>query len=395
VPSEDLMSTNLTGSWNYPAPIWCGPGRIRELPAAWREHGMARPLVVTDPGVAALPMLQTITGLLAEAGLAASVFSEVRPNPVGADVGAGVRAFHAGDCDGVIALGGGSPMDVAKAVALMAGHPDTPIWDFEDIGDNWTRAEPARIAPIVAVPTTAGTGSEVGRCAVIVDQEQHRKVILFHPKLMPGRVIADPELTVGLSPRLTAATGMDALAHNLEALCAPGFHPMADGVALEGIRLISQALPRAVRDGSDLEARGHMLIASTMGATAFQKGLGVIHSISHPVGALFDTHHGLTNAIVMPYGLDFNRAVVGPQMARLGRLLDLEQPDVDGVLAWILALRAEVGIPETLGELGVPAEAAGQIAEMALVDPTAGTNPRPLELQAVTALTLRAITGVG
>jgi len=356
---------------------------------------MERPLVVTDPGVAALPMLGTITGLLAEAGLGASVFSGVRPNPVGDDVAAGVRAFHAGDCDGVVALGGGSPMDVAKAVALMSGHAELPVWAFEDIGDNWTRADPDEIAPIVAIPTTAGTGSEVGRCAVIVDQEEHRKVILFHPRLMPGRVIADPELTVGLSPRLTAATGMDALAHNLEALCAPGFHPMADGVALEGIRLIAQALPRAVRDGTDLEARGHMLIASTMGATAFQKGLGVIHSISHPVGALYDTHHGLTNAVVMPYGLDFNRAYVGPQMARLGRVLDLAQPDVDGVLEWILALRAEVGIPANLGELGVPVEAAGQIAQMALADPTAGTNPRRLELQAVTSLTLRTITGAG
>lgn len=389
------MTTDLTGSWNYPAPIWCGPGRISELPAACREQGMERPLVVTDPGVAALPMLGTITGLLAEAGLGASVFSGVRPNPVGDDVAAGVRAFHAGDCDGVVALGGGSPMDVAKAVALMSGHAELPVWAFEDIGDNWTRADPDEIAPIVAIPTTAGTGSEVGRCAVIVDQEEHRKVILFHPRLMPGRVIADPELTVGLSPRLTAATGMDALAHNLEALCAPGFHPMADGVALEGIRLIAQALPRAVRDGTDLEARGHMLIASTMGATAFQKGLGVIHSISHPVGALYDTHHGLTNAVVMPYGLDFNRAYVGPQMARLGRVLDLAQPDVDGVLEWILALRAEVGIPANLGELGVPVEAAGQIAQMALADPTAGTNPRPLELQAVTSLTLRTITGAG
>lgn len=389
----DTTAPVLSGSWNYPTPIWSGPGRVAELPAACAEQGIRRPLVVTDPGLARLPLVAELRARLEAADLPCRVFSEVRPNPVEADVEAGVQAYREADCDGVIALGGGSPMDVAKAVALMAGHPERALWDFEDIGDNWTGADPARIAPIVAIPTTAGTGSEVGRCAVIVDEAAHRKVILFHPRLMPGRVIADPELTVGLPPHLTAATGMDALAHNLEAWCAPGFHPQADGIALAGMGLVHQSLVAAYTDGSDIVARARMLAASTMGATAFQKGLGGIHAISHPVGALFDTHHGLTNAVVMPYVLVSNRPAIEGRMVQLAAFLGLQKPGFQGVLAWILRLRRQLGVPHALSALGVSLDAADRIAEMALVDPTAATNPVPLDLETLRRVTRDAIRG--
>ncbi len=387
------MSPTLNGNWNYPTPIWFGPGRVAELAAACREQGISRPLLVTDPGLAGLPMVAEITGLLESADLPVTVFSGVRPNPVGADVAAGVEAFVDAGCDGVIALGGGSPMDVAKAVALKARHPEHDLWAFEDIGDNWLRADPDRIAPIVALPTTAGTGSEVGRCAVIVDESEHRKVILFHPKLLPGRVIADPALTVGLPRHLTAATGMDALAHNLEAWCAPGFHPQADGIALEGMALVNRSLERACADGTDLEARALMMAASTMGATAFQKGLGGIHAISHPVGAIFDTHHGLTNAVVMPYMLVSNRPAIAARMEIVARTLGLDGSGFDAVLEWVLHLRQTLGIPHALSDLGVSLEAVDRLAALAVGDPTAATNPVPLDVPTLKRVITKAVEG--
>jgi alcohol dehydrogenase class IV len=311
------------------------------------------------------------------AGLACEVFSDVQPNPVEANVTAGVNAFRAGTHDGVIAFGGGSALDTAKAIALMVGQ-SRPIWDFEDREDWYTRVNVAGMAPVVAVPTTAGTGSEVGRCSVLTDLRDHTKKLIFHPRLLPAIVIEDPELTVGLPPSITAAVGMDALSHNLEAYCAPGYHPMADGIALEGMRLIKEWLPVAVRDGSNLEARASMLIASTMGATAFQKGLGAMHSLSHPCGANLNTHHGLTNGVVMPYVLVFNRPAIEGKMQRLAGYLGLKNASFEAVLGWILDLRSTIGIPHALAELGVKDEHVEPFAKMAMADPSTPSNPRPV-----------------
>jgi alcohol dehydrogenase class IV len=364
-------------NWNYPTAIRFGAGRIAELPEVCRSLGMQRPLLVTDPGLAEMPMVKSALASVP----AGALFSSVRSNPVGADVEAGVAAYRQGSHDGVIAFGGGSALDVGKTVAFMSGQT-RPMWDFEDIGDWWTRADPAGIAPIAAVPTTAGTGSEVGRAGVILDEEIHTKKIIFHPKMLPSAVILDPELTVGLPPHITAATGMDALSHCLEAYCAPGFHPMADGIAAEGMKLIRQWLPRAVSDGSDIEARGHMLVAASMGATAFQKGLGGMHALSHPIGALHGSHHGLTNAVVMPYILAFNRPVLEERMARLAAYIGLEDASFDGFLGWIIELRASLSVPHSLRELGVPGDRAGDIARMAEADPSAGGNPLPFDATA-------------
>ncbi|MGD1876639.1 MAG: iron-containing alcohol dehydrogenase [Kiloniellaceae bacterium] len=370
------LPENLKGNWNYPTQMIFGPGRIKNLAQACKALGMTRPLLVTDPGLAGLPMVKDALDANAAEGLPTGLFSAVKPNPVGKNVDEGVAAYKAGGHDGVIAFGGGSGLDCAKAVALMVGQ-SRPLWDFEDKGDNWKRVDPAGVAPIVAVPTTAGTGSEVGRASVIVDEATHTKKIIFHPKMLPATVISDPELTIGLPAHITAATGMDALAHCLEAYCAPGYHPMAEGIAVEGMRLVKDWLPAAVKDGKDLAARAHMLAAASMGATAFQKGLGAIHSLSHPVGALYDTHHGLTNAVFMPYVLAFNRPAIEDRMTRLAAYLGLKNPSFDAVQAWILALREELKIPATLEGLGVDGARIDEIAQMAADDPTAPTNPIP------------------
>lgn len=370
-----------TTNWNYPTAVRFGNGRIADLPAACKELGLKRPLLVTDPGIAKLPMIADALASLEAAGLATGLFSDVKPNPIGANVDAGVAAYRAGGHDGVIAWGGGSGLDVAKAIALMSGQT-RPLWDFEDVGDWFTRADPAGIAPIIAVPTTSGTGSEVGRASVIVDEDSHTKKIIFHPKMMPAIVILDPALTVGLPPFITAATGIDALSHCLEAYCAPGFHPMADGIAVEGIRLIKAWLPRAVSDGQDLEARGYMQVAASMGATAFQKGLGGMHALAHPVGALYDTHHGATNGVFMPYVLAFNQAAIDDRIARLAAYLGLAQPSFGSFLDWILDLRSTIGIPPGLSGLGVDGERFAEIAAMAERDPSAGGNPIPFDAAA-------------
>ena len=378
MPSDSSLDNpqNLKGNWNYPTQMIFGPGRIRNLAQACKMLGMKRPLLVTDPGLAGLPMVKDAIAANAAEGLPTGLFSAVKPNPVGHNVEEGVKAYKDGGHDGVIAFGGGSGLDCAKAVALMVGQT-RPLWDFEDKGDNWKRVDPAGVAPIVAVPTTAGTGSEVGRASVIVEEATHTKRIIFHPKMLPSTVISDPELTVGLPPNITAATGMDALAHCLEAYCAPGYHPMAEGIAVEGIRLVKDWLPEAVKDGRNLAARAHMLAAASMGATAFQKGLGAIHSLSHPVGAIYDTHHGLTNAVFMPYVLAFNRPAIEDKMGRLAAWLGLKQHSFDAVQDWVLALRAELKIPAKLDGLGVGGERIDEIAQMAAEDPTAPTNPVP------------------
>ena len=386
------MSSPFTGNWNYPTAIRFGAGRIKELPEACKSLDMSRPLLITDPSLAGLPMVQNAIELCHEAGLPCALFSEIQPNPVEANVIAGVKVFKDGGHDGVIALGGGSGLDAAKAVALMVGQ-NRPIWDFEDREDWWTRVNPDGMAPIVAVPTTAGTGSEVGRASVITDARDHTKKIIFHPKMLPTIVIADPELTVGLPAHITAATGMDALSHNLEAFCSPVFHPMAEGIAVEGMRLIKDWLPVAVAEGGNLEARAKMLVASSMGATAFQKGLGAMHSLSHPCGSVLNTHHGLTNAVVMPYVLEFNRAAISDKLTRLARWLDLPSPSFGAVLRWVLELREQINIPHTLQDLGVSEDCAARFAPMAEADPSSTTNPVSLTTANLEPLYLRCIRG--
>ena len=387
------MNSSLKGNWNYPTAIRFGAGRITELADACRELGMSQPLLVTDPGLVDLPIVQNAVKVCIDAGLRCRVFSDVQGNPVETNVQAGVQAYRSGKHDGVIAFGGGSGLDAAKAVALMVGQ-DRPIWDFEDREDWWTRVNTAGMAPVVAVPTTSGTGSEVGRASVITDERDHTKKIIFHPKMLPAIVIADPELTVGLPPHITAAVGMDALSHNLEAYCSPLYHPLAQGIALEGIRLIKDWLPLACQDGANLEARTHMMAASTMGATAFQKGLGAMHSLSHPCGSMLNTHHGLTNAVVMPYVLFFNRAAIEDRVIALARYLDLPKPSFQAVLDWILSLRREIGIPHTLAELGVSERHVPIFAGMAEVDPSSATNPIPLTATNLETLYRQAINGV-
>jgi alcohol dehydrogenase class IV len=370
-------------NWNYPTAIRFGAGRIAELGEACRLLGIERPLLVTDPALAKLPMVEVA---LAAAG--ARLFCDIHSNPVGADVEAGLAAYREGGHDGVVAFGGGSALDVGKVVAFMAGQ-SRPLWDFEDQADWWSRADPAGIAPVIAVPTTSGTGSEVGRAGVILDEEAEVKKIIFHPKMLPAIVILDPELTLGLAPQITAATGMDALSHCLEAYCAPGFHPMADGIAAEGMKLIREWLVRAVEDGADIEARGHMLVAASMGATAFQKGLGGMHALSHPIGALKGTHHGLTNAVIMPYMLAFNRRAVEERLGRLAGYIGLADASFDGFLGWIVELRATLGIPNGLSGIGVAEADLERIAGMAEADPSAGGNPLPFDAAAAQSV-LRA-----
>lgn len=378
-------------NWNYPTAVKFGPGRIKELPEALRTAGITKPLLVTDAGLVNLPVTQNTLALLKDAGFAVGVFADVKPNPISANVNAGVEVLRAGGHDGVIAFGGGSGLDVGKVIAFMAGQT-RPMWDFEDIGDWWTRADPKGIFPIVAVPTTAGTGSEVGRAGVITDEATHTKKVIFHPLMMPKVVIADPELTVGMPRFITIGTGFDALAHCLEAYCAPGYHPLADGIAVEGIRLVLENLHKVADDPNDIEARGHMMSAAAMGATAFQKGLGAIHALSHPVGALYDTHHGMTNAVFMPYVLSVNRDAIEARIARLSAYCGLP-PNFDGFLPAVTALRKKLGVPHTLKDFKVDASKRELIGEMAIVDPTAGGNP--IELTKARALEIfdRAMEG--
>lgn len=383
------MTTNA--DWAYPTTIKFGAGRIKELGAACQSAGMKRPLVVTDPGIAALPIVDQALDAIRASGLTPSVFSDIKPNPTATNVEAGLDVMRGGNHDGVVAFGGGSGLDCGKVIAFMSGQK-RPMWDFEDVGDWWTRADPQGIAPIVAVPTTAGTGSEVGRAGVITNEQTHTKKVIFHPKMLPQVVLCDPALTVGLPPQITAGTGMDAFAHCLEAYCAPSYHPMSEGIAVEGMRLVKTYLPVAYEAGDDIDARGHMMSAAAMGATAFQKGLGAIHALSHPVGALYDTHHGATNAVFMPYVLAFNRHAIEDKIVRLAAWLGIEG-GFQGFLDYVLLLRAQLGIAHTLAAFDVDDLRFDEMAEMAVVDPTAGGNPVTLTVPDCLALYRQCYSG--
>ena len=379
----------ITANWSYPTAIKFGAGRIKELADHCKAVGIKRPLLVTDRGLAPMAITQNALDIIDAAGLGRAIFADVDSNPNDRNLDAGVIAFKSGGHDGVVAFGGGSGLDLGKCVAFMAGQ-SRPVWDFEDVGDWWTRAKTEGIAPIIAVPTTAGTGSEVGRASVITHLETHTKKVIFHPKFLPSVTICDPELTVGMPKVITAGTGMDAFAHCLEAYCSPFYHPMSQGIALEGMRLVKDFLPRAYGDGTDIEARANMMSAAAMGAVAFQKGLGAIHSLSHPVGAIYNTHHGMTNAVVMPPVLTFNRSAIEARIASAAAYLNIAG-GFDGFFSYVLKLRQELAVPDKLSALGVGTDRIDEMAAMAIVDPTAGGNPIELTLDGAKRLFVECI----
>ena len=383
---------NLNGNWNYPTSIIAGAGSISQLADCCTQLGIRAPLLITDPGLAGLLIVDDALSQCRSAGLEIGLFSNIKSNPNGQNVADGVVAYRSGRHDGVIAFGGGSALDASKAIALMVGQ-NMPLWEFDDAGEGWSRANEAGIAPVIAVPTTAGTGSEVGRAALITDEDRHVKAVIFHPRLLPLKVILDPELTLGLPASLTAATGMDALSHNLEALCSSSYHPLSEGIAIEGIRLVKDYLPTAVADGANIEARMQMIVASSMGATAFQKGLGAMHALAHPLGALYDAHHGLLNAVLMPYVLKANRGEITERIERLSRYIGLNDASFEGFMAWVLDLRSELNIPHSLGAMGIGVEQQQLVGEMATKDPTAATNPIALSAEQYSAIFMRAVEG--
>jgi len=379
-------------SWNYPTSIWFGAGKIEDLTTACLSLKIKSPLFVTDKDLLNLPMTSKVIEKLKKDFDHLQVFSQFSGNPTGKNVMEGVSLYIEKNCDGVIAFGGGSALDVGKGIAFMCGQK-RPIWDFEDIGDYWTRADGNKISPIIAVPTTAGTGSETGRASAIINEETGIKKIIFHPKILPSIVILDPNLTKDLPPRITAATGMDALAHNLEAFCAPGFHPMADGIALEGMRLIKNSLIEVYKNGTNIEARSEMLAASSMGSTAFQKGLGAIHSLSHPINAQFDVHHGLSNAIFMPYVLTFNKSVIEKRIISICNYLNLNST-FENFLEWILNLRKELNIPHKLSDVMDCNEIdLEKLSLMAFEDPSTGGNPKKITKDDLKEMYKKSISG--
>tara|TARA_Y100000817_G_scaffold99866_1_gene78036 strand:+ start:6 stop:1163 length:1158 start_codon:yes stop_codon:yes gene_type:complete len=379
-------------NWNYPTTVWVGENRIKDLVDGCINLQISKPLFVTDKDLVNLPFIIKIISETKKKLKELNVFSNFSGNPIGENVEEGVDVFKNKSCDGVIAIGGGSALDVGKAIAFMSCQ-SRPIWDFEDIGDYWKRANSDKIAPIIAVPTTAGTGSETGRASAIINKKNGVKKIIFHPKFLPSIVILDPVLTIDLSPRLTAVTGMDALAHNLEAFCAPGFHPMADGISIEGMRLIKKSLITAFKDGKNLEARSNMLAAASMGSTAFQKGLGAIHSLSHPINAQFNIHHGLSNAIFMPYVLTYNKSAIEKRIMSICDYLDLKK-DFKSFLNWILELRNELNIPHKLSEVINEDHFDLQLlSKMALEDPSTSTNPIKLQLEDMKKLYQQSLKG--
>ena len=383
----------MNSNWNYPTTMWVGKDRIKDLSIACKTLNINKPLLVTDSGLAKSKIVINVLNNLKENDILSELYSKVVGNPTGTNVTEGASYYNKNKCDGVIALGGGSSLDVGKAIAFMSGQT-LPIWDFEDVGDNWTKANSDKIAPIIAVPTTAGTGSETGRASVVLNEETGVKNIIFHPKFLPSIVILDPVLTLSLPANITAATGMDALAHNLEAYCAPGYHPMADGIALEGMRLINDSLFEVVNNGSNIEARQNMLTAASMGSTAFQKGLGAIHSLSHPVNALNNIHHGLSNAIFMPYVLTFNKDVIEHKIIKICDYLELKDRSFDGFVNWVLDLRKKLNIPHKLSEvIDEKNFDIDRLSKMALADPSTSGNPKKLTESDMKILYQHSMTG--
>lgn len=379
----------LVGNWSYPTAVKFGAGRISEIADACKSAGISKPLLVTDKGLASMEITTKTLDLIEAAGLGRGMFSEVDPNPTDKNADDGVKFYREGGFDGVIAFGGGSGLDLAKVIAFMAGQT-RPLWDFEDIGDWWTRADADAIAPIIAVPTTAGTGSEVGRASVITNSTTSEKKIIFHPKMLPAVVICDPELTIGMPKFITAGTGLDAFAHCVEAFSSPHYHPMSQGIALEGMRLVKEYLPRAYQDGTDIEARAHMMSAAAMGATGFQKGLGAIHAISHPVGAIYHTHHGTTNAVCMPAVLQFNKSAIKERFDMASAYLNIEG-GFEGFCAYVDDLNASMSVPKTLTELGVKDPDIDRLVKDALADPSTGGNPIEMTAENTKALILACI----
>ena len=379
-------------NWNYPTTVWVGENRIKDLAIACINLGIKKPLFVTDKDLANLPFIKEVISEIKKKFKKLTLFSNFTGNPFGENVDEGVKEFKQNDCDGVITIGGGSAIDVGKAIAFMSGQ-SRPIWDFEDVGDYWKRANDKNIFPIIAIPTTAGTGSETGRASAIINKKTGVKKIIFHPKILPSIVILDPKLTIELSPRLTAATGMDALAHNLEAYCAPNFHPMADGIALEGMKLIKNSLVVAYQDGKNIEARQNLLAASSMGSTAFQKGLGAIHSLSHPVNAQYNIHHGLSNAIFMPYVLTFNKSIIEKKIISICDYLDLDK-NFESFLSWILNLRKDLAIPHKLSDIMDCSKLdLNKLSLMALEDPSTSGNPKKINQEDLKLMYQHSISG--
>ena len=375
-------------NWNYPTNVWFGVDRSKEIQKACDTLGIKNPLIVTDPGLLQTSIIDEINS-----GLSSNtqIYSDVQGNPTGSNVTNGVKVFLEGNHDGVIAIGGGSGMDAGKGIAFLA-HQSKPLWDFEDIGDWWTRADSSVIKPIIAIPTTAGTGSEVGRAAVFLNEENHKKKIIFHPKMLPQIAILDPSLTLNLPKSITAGTGMDALAHCIEAYSSPFYHPMAEGTALEGLRLVKENIQEVYHNGNNVEARSHMLVASMMGAAAFQKGLGAIHSVTHPVNSLYKTHHGTTNGTVMPFVLNYNRSAIEDKFTRLANFLDIKN-GFEGIVDWIIELKKEMEIPETLKDMGVNEGDEIKLAPLAQEDPSTGANPLEMTVERFQELILNCISG--
>ena len=375
-------------NWNYPTNVWFGVDRSKEIQQACDTLGIKNPLIVTDPGLLQTSIIDEINS-----GLSSNtqIYSDVQGNPTGSNVTNGVKVFLEGDHDGVIAIGGGSGMDAGKGIAFLA-HQSRPLWDFEDIGDWWTRADSSVIKPIIAIPTTAGTGSEVGRAAVFLNEENHKKKIIFHPKMLPQIAILDPSLTLNLPKSITAGTGMDALAHCIEAYSSPFYHPMAEGTALEGLRLVKENIQEVYHNGNNVEARSHMLVASMMGAAAFQKGLGAIHSVTHPVNSLYKTHHGTTNGTVMPFVLNYNRSTIEEKFTRLANFLDIKN-GFEGIVDWIIELKKDMEIPETLKDMGVNEGDEIKLAPLAQEDPSTGANPLEMTVERFQELILNCISG--
>ena len=375
-------------NWNYPTTVWFGPNRSQQIQQACDALSVKNPLIVTDPGLLQTPIIDEINSNLSSI---TNVYSDVQGNPTGSNVTNGVKVFLEGNHDGVIAIGGGSGMDAGKGIAFLA-HQSRPLWDFEDIGDWWTRADSDVIKPIIAIPTTAGTGSEVGRAGVFLNEDNHKKKIIFHPKMLPQIAILDPSLTINLPKEITAGTGMDALAHCLEAYSSPFYHPMAEGTALEGLRLVKENIQEVYDNGKNIEARAHMLVASMMGAAAFQKGLGAIHSITHPVNSLYHTHHGTTNGTVMPFVLNYNRSTIEDKFVRLANFLDIKG-GFDGIVQWVIDLKKEMEIPETLKDMGVQPGDEVKLAPLAQEDPSTGGNPLEMTEEKFQELIANCISG--